>query len=63
MRSLGRGISLSFVRRVKLFGFVLRDPNWPVNKLREFSGGFSNFFEDLGRMAYIDYFLRVGGRE
>ena len=69
----GRGFRLPFVHRVGLLGLFLiggmardlpaRNSYWPVNNLRKFSGGFNNFFEDLGRVTDVDYFLRVGGGE
>ena len=68
----GRGVSLPFVHRVGLHGLFLgvlvvsgpaRNPHWPVNELREFSGGFGNFFTDSSWVAGASYLLRVGGRE
>ena len=66
------GVSLLFVHRVGLHGLFLGVlvgsgpapiPLWPINKLQEFSGGFSNFFIDSSWIAGASYLLRVGGRE
>ena len=40
-----------------------RDPNRPVNKLRELPWSFGNFLLGSDRAAYVDYLLIVSGRE
>ena len=43
--------------------FPASDPGWPVDKLREFPGGFRDFFTRSTWSAYADYLVRIGGRE